>query len=127
MAFCACPFLRWPREARPLKDDLPQRGHAGAVALRGWAPQGDRDGFSEIAFTRERLQDHCNNKRRRKDQRMPRQTIARLLAIALSALCASQPASAQDSVASFYKGRTVTIVAASSPGGGYDLYARLIA
>ena len=58
---------------------------------------------------------------------MQRNTIARLLAIALSAFCASQPASAQDSVASFYKGRTVTIVAASSPGGGYDLYARLIA
>jgi tripartite-type tricarboxylate transporter receptor subunit TctC len=54
-------------------------------------------------------------------------TIARLLAIGLAASWASQPACAQDSVAQFYKGRTVTIVAASSPGGGYDLYARLIA
>ncbi len=57
---------------------------------------------------------------------MQGQTIARLLAIGL-AVWASRPASAQDSVASFYKGRTVTVVAASSPGGGYDLYARLIA
>ena len=54
-------------------------------------------------------------------------TIARWLAIGLAAFCASRPASAQDSVAQFYKGRTVTVVAASSPGGGYDLYARLIA
>ena len=54
-------------------------------------------------------------------------TIARWLAIGLAVSWASQPACAQDSVAQFYKGRTVTIVAASSPGGGYDLYARLIA
>ena len=27
----------------------------------------------------------------------------------------------------FYRGKTVTVIAASSPGGGYDLYARLIA
>ena len=58
---------------------------------------------------------------------MPRQAIALLLTVALCPFCASLPAFAQDSVASFYKGRTVTIVAASSPGGGYDLYARLIA
>jgi tripartite-type tricarboxylate transporter receptor subunit TctC len=36
-------------------------------------------------------------------------------------------ASAQDAVAQFYKGKTVTIVVGSSPGGGYDLYGRLIA
>ncbi len=36
-------------------------------------------------------------------------------------------ASAQDSVAQFYRGKTITIIAASSPGGGYDLYARTIA
>jgi tripartite-type tricarboxylate transporter receptor subunit TctC len=29
--------------------------------------------------------------------------------------------------ADFYKGRTVTYIAATSPGGGYDIYARLIA
>jgi tripartite-type tricarboxylate transporter receptor subunit TctC len=58
---------------------------------------------------------------------MQGRTIARLLAIGLAAFWASRPVSAQDSVAQFYKGRTITIVAASSPGGGYDLYARLIA
>jgi tripartite-type tricarboxylate transporter receptor subunit TctC len=42
------------------------------------------------------------------------------------AVWASQ-AAAQDSIADFYKGRTVTIVVGSSPGGGYDLYGRLIA
>lgn len=55
---------------------------------------------------------------------MTKPAIALLLAF--SALCAS-PALAEDSVASFYRGKTVTIIAASSPGGGYDLYARLIA
>jgi tripartite-type tricarboxylate transporter receptor subunit TctC len=83
--------------------------------------------LAEIAFTQTHLQDHADNKRRREDQRMQGPTIARLLAIVLTVSWASQPACAQDSVAQFYKGRTVTIVAASSPGGGYDLYARLIA
>lgn len=36
-------------------------------------------------------------------------------------------ASAQDAVSQFYKGKTVTIVVGSSPGGGYDLYGRLLA
>jgi tripartite-type tricarboxylate transporter receptor subunit TctC len=33
---------------------------------------------------------------------------------------------AQDSLAQFYKGRNVSIIIGSSPGGGYDLYGRLI-
>jgi len=37
------------------------------------------------------------------------------------------PASAQSAVESFYKGRTVELVVGTVPGGGYDLYARLIA
>ena len=45
----------------------------------------------------------------------------------LASIVALAPAQAQDAVASFYKGRTVTIVVGSSPGGGYDLYGRLIA
>jgi hypothetical protein len=36
------------------------------------------------------------------------------------------PASAQD-VASFYKGKTVTVAVGFSPGGGFDIYARLVA
>ncbi|MDB5650105.1 MAG: efflux transporter protein [Hyphomicrobiales bacterium] len=35
-------------------------------------------------------------------------------------------ANAQENLASFYQGRTVTIIVGSSPGGGYDLYARLL-
>ena len=34
---------------------------------------------------------------------------------------------AQQSAADFYRGKTVTILVGSPPGGGYDLYARLIA
>ena len=37
------------------------------------------------------------------------------------------PASGQDSVAQFYKGRQITVIVGSSPGGGYDIYARLLA
>jgi len=36
-------------------------------------------------------------------------------------------AHAQDSVAQFYKGRQITVIVGSSAGGGYDIYARLLA
>jgi tripartite-type tricarboxylate transporter receptor subunit TctC len=37
------------------------------------------------------------------------------------------PAAAQSSVEAFYRGRTVEVVIGTVPGGGYDLYGRLIA
>jgi tripartite-type tricarboxylate transporter receptor subunit TctC len=49
---------------------------------------------------------------------------------ALAALLAFAPADtshAEDAVAQFYKGQTVTIIIGSSAGGGYDLYGRIIA
>ena len=47
--------------------------------------------------------------------------------LALAALIGfSAQAGAQDSLAAFYKGRNVSIIIGSSPGGGYDLYGRLI-
>lgn len=42
-------------------------------------------------------------------------------------LASAGGALAQDSVAQFYKGKTITIIVSSSPGGGYDLYGRMIA
>jgi tripartite-type tricarboxylate transporter receptor subunit TctC len=45
----------------------------------------------------------------------------------VSGLCASAAAFAQQGVADFYKGRTVSIVMGTGPGGSYDLYGRLIA
>lgn len=55
---------------------------------------------------------------------MARQTFAALAAAAFSAtLCAGAVA---QSPAEFYKGKTVTIVVGFSPGGGYDVYARLL-
>lgn len=42
-------------------------------------------------------------------------------------LLASAGAHAQQGVADFYKGRTVSIVMGTGPGGSYDLYGRLIA
>lgn len=44
---------------------------------------------------------------------------------ALISLGATQPASA-DAISDFYKNTTMTLVIGTGPGGGYDLYARLI-
>jgi tripartite-type tricarboxylate transporter receptor subunit TctC len=48
-----------------------------------------------------------------------------LLAILL--LPAVSSALAQESVEQFYKGKQITVIVGSSPGGGYDIYARLLA
>ena len=48
-------------------------------------------------------------------------------ALTLAATLAMAPAFAQDAVAAFYKGRTINLYIASSVGGGYDTYARLLA
>ena len=47
--------------------------------------------------------------------------------LAILAVTGTSSAIAQDSVAQFYKGRQITVVVGSSPGGGYDIYARLMA
>ncbi len=50
------------------------------------------------------------------------------IACALTAsLLSSQGVRAQDAIADFYRGKQVTMVVGSSSGGGYDLYARLVA
>ena len=50
------------------------------------------------------------------------------IGIVLGALIAASPAAlAQSSVADFYKGKQITMIVGSSPGGGYDTYTRLIA
>jgi len=49
---------------------------------------------------------------------------------ALTAACliaATCGAGAQDAVETFYKGKQISLVVGSSPGGGYDTYARLLA
>ena len=56
---------------------------------------------------------------------MFRPTLSALLAVPLIALTAS-PAAAQ-SVADFYRGRTIQMVIGVSAGGDYDLRARLLA
>src|SRR5262249_887804 len=50
-------------------------------------------------------------------------SLAAALATALTLM--STPATAQG-VADFYRGRTVSFVVGFGPGGGYDLYARVI-
>ncbi|HKT18984.1 MAG TPA: tripartite tricarboxylate transporter substrate-binding protein [Stellaceae bacterium] len=53
--------------------------------------------------------------------------MLKMTAAAGTILLASSSAFAADDVASFYKGRTVTIDIGYSAGGGYDLYARTLA
>lgn len=48
------------------------------------------------------------------------------LGLALSIVCLTALPSRGDEVEKFYKGRTVTLLVGVSPGGGYDLYARLL-
>ena len=42
-------------------------------------------------------------------------------------LALPQPAVAQNSVADFYRGKTITLMVGYSAGGGYDTYARILA
>ena len=46
-----------------------------------------------------------------------------VIAVLAASTCGSAEAQPAEQ---FYKGRTVTVIAGSAPGGGYDLYARLI-
>ena len=56
---------------------------------------------------------------------MTRQARA-LAAVCLALAAPAAPAAAQDT-ASFYRGKTVRIVVGFSSGGGYDVYARVLA
>jgi tripartite-type tricarboxylate transporter receptor subunit TctC len=61
---------------------------------------------------------------------MMMQLLRKSLIASLSALMLSTAAVAPvhaDDVANFYRGKTITLVVAFSAGGGYDLYARLLA
>jgi tripartite-type tricarboxylate transporter receptor subunit TctC len=49
-----------------------------------------------------------------------------LTAVVVATLAAA-PALAQDAVAQFYRGKQITLIVGSSAGGGYDIYARLLA
>src|SRR5262249_24550946 len=51
----------------------------------------------------------------------------RLAWAVIVAALASEPANAQESPAQFYKGKQITVIVGSSAGGGYDIYARLLA
>src|SRR6202049_1741665 len=50
-----------------------------------------------------------------------------LVALTAAALLALRPAAAADEAADFYRGRTITVIVGFGAGGGYDIYARLLA
>jgi tripartite-type tricarboxylate transporter receptor subunit TctC len=49
-----------------------------------------------------------------------------IAAMAIAAVCAAAPAYA-DAVADFYTGKQINLIVGYGPGGGYDIYARLLA
>jgi tripartite-type tricarboxylate transporter receptor subunit TctC len=53
--------------------------------------------------------------------------IALYLLLVSLFVCAVAPASAQDDVAAFYRGRQLRMIVGSAAGGGYDLFARIVA
>jgi tripartite-type tricarboxylate transporter receptor subunit TctC len=53
--------------------------------------------------------------------------FAALAGVLLAVPILATPAAAQPAVEAFYKGRTIEMVVGTQPGGGYDLYGRLIA
>jgi tripartite-type tricarboxylate transporter receptor subunit TctC len=57
---------------------------------------------------------------------MLRCATATIMAVACLAASAAKAQDAQDSIASFYRGKTVSIVVGSAVGGGFDTYARLV-
>src|SRR3977135_2616684 len=50
-----------------------------------------------------------------------------LVALPAAALPASQPAQAADEAPDFYRGKTINVIVGFGGGGGYDIYARLLA
>jgi tripartite-type tricarboxylate transporter receptor subunit TctC len=48
-------------------------------------------------------------------------------AVALGLMALAMPAAWADEVADFYKGKTVQLIVGYGPGGGYDIYARVLA
>src|SRR6267154_1209050 len=50
-----------------------------------------------------------------------------LVALTAAALPALRPACAADEAADFYRGKTITLIVGFGAGGGYDIYARLLA
>jgi len=56
-----------------------------------------------------------------------RQAMAAGAAAVLTGLAAPKAIAAEPDAAAFYRGKTVRILVGSPPGGGYDVYARLVA
>ena len=53
--------------------------------------------------------------------------VHRPLLLILLLIALSGPAHAQDDVANFYRGKQVRLIVGTAPGGGYDLFARIVA
>src|ERR1041384_3904715 len=58
---------------------------------------------------------------------MPTRFVQAAAIAALAILWAAFPVRAQDAVAQFYRGKQINLYIGSTPGGGYDTYARLLA
>src|ERR1700740_1388210 len=53
--------------------------------------------------------------------------MSRIVSMFMVCLSVAAAARADESAQQFYKGKTITYIVATTPGGGYDTYGRLIA
>jgi tripartite-type tricarboxylate transporter receptor subunit TctC len=53
--------------------------------------------------------------------------MIKIVAVALALMLAAVPGASADPIADFYKGKTIRMLIGYGPGGGYDLYARVVA
>ncbi len=59
--------------------------------------------------------------------RIAKRVLTFLAGLAVGAMSLATPSAAQSDEAEFFKGKTIRFVVGFGPGGGYDLYARMIA
>jgi tripartite-type tricarboxylate transporter receptor subunit TctC len=58
---------------------------------------------------------------------MKKRALLKVLPMAVAAILSLVPCAGADPIADFYRGKTIRMLIGYGPGGGYDLYARLVA
>jgi tripartite-type tricarboxylate transporter receptor subunit TctC len=107
-----------------VRKSLTQEGHGSGA--RNWLPIwpfliGSRaDGYPSPSGFRT-----TKHKAEKGDPRMT--ALHRRIGIAVGATLMAAGSAFADTVADFYKGKQIELIIGSGPGGGYDLYARLVA
>src|SRR5262249_4509687 len=107
----------WPLAAPAQQPGMPVIGVLYGVSAGEWTRWGIRVGSQGIAGGHS----HMNGLSYRAPQ------IKACVTLAIALLLIFTRRAPADDVENFYRGRTLTVVIAYSVGGGYDLYARVLA